>query len=204
MGKLSGKDGRFNYGDAFTISDATAGASTVVVEADGHTLIVNDRVRISGVVGMTDLNGSFRVTAVNMQAAPSKDTFTVALATSQEYTSGGEAKKTIEITNWEINEEGGEADVSDSATDDNAEYVPAGKIKRSGSFEGFLYAGQNYPELNEIDDFEFVANSALKFTSEGFLTSNKIGPVNVIGGDGIKVAYNFRLTGTLTKTDTTS
>lgn len=197
--KISGKEGRVNYGSEIVITNAEHVDGVVTVDAAAHGFVVGDRARINEVVGMTDLNASFSIESI-----PSDNSFTVNLTTDQTYDSGGVVKKTIEIVSWEMNEEGGEADVSDSSTDDDAEYIPAGKIRRSGSLEGFLYAGQNYPELNALIDIEFVASSTLKYSAQAFLTSNKIGPVNVPGGDGVKVAYNFRLTGALTKTDITN
>jgi len=68
-----------------SIVSVTKSATAVTVQTSGEmTYRVGAQVAISGVVGMTDLNGTHTITD-----APAPDQFVVALATAQTYTSGG-------------------------------------------------------------------------------------------------------------------
>jgi hypothetical protein len=69
---------------AKTITGAVNTTGIVTVTATAHGLVVGQNVVIASVVGMTNLNGEFKVLSV-----PSANTFTVALDTAQTYTSGG-------------------------------------------------------------------------------------------------------------------
>ena len=68
-----------------SITAATHAAGVVTVTTSGnHFLRVGDEINVTGVVGMTDLSGTFPVTDV-----PANNQFRVALTTAQSYTSGG-------------------------------------------------------------------------------------------------------------------
>jgi hypothetical protein len=77
---------------ATAITGAVAGTVKVTITCVGHGLASGELVTIVGVVGMTDLNGSWTVTVVDAT------TFTVALSTVQTYTSGGTASRTLTAT----------------------------------------------------------------------------------------------------------
>lgn len=96
----------WNSGNLFPTADASkvisgiTKAASGVVSATSHGYLVNDWVYISGVNGMTQINGrSVKITAVTTH------TFTVQLDTSAygTYTSGGTAEKFIqpsEVVRW--------------------------------------------------------------------------------------------------------
>lgn len=68
-----------------SITAATHSTGVVTVTTSGnHFLRAGDEITITGVVGMTDLNGTFTVTE-----APANNQYRVALTTAQSYTSGG-------------------------------------------------------------------------------------------------------------------
>jgi len=74
---------------ARAITNAVAGGSTVDVTVAAHGFVSGDFYTISGVVGMTSLNGSWQISVVDV------NTFRVPLTTIQVYTSGGTASKTL-------------------------------------------------------------------------------------------------------------
>lgn len=201
MGKISGREGRVMYGAAATLSTPgavhNAGVVTITTAA-AHGFVAGDRIYITGVVGMTSLNGkSFKVVS-----APTGVTLTISHSTTQSWTSGGTVKRTIELVSFEMEKTSEEADVSDSSTDIDAEYVPAGKVRRSGSMEGMLYTGQIDPPFTELMDAVFKINSEVSYAGQIFITNEKIGPVDIPGANAVKVSYNWRGTGIFVKTDT--
>ena len=119
--KESGVDGRCLWGDTATITDASHDAGTVTVTATAHGFSANDRVQIESVVGMTDLNDTF-----NIVATPTADTFTVSLTTAQSYTSGGTARRRMEIFEWHLEVTTGIIDVTDSSSSSWKEKLPSG------------------------------------------------------------------------------
>jgi hypothetical protein len=92
---VSGPLSRTITGAVAVDPDATpsTGDEYVAVTCAGHTFNTGDSVTISGVVGMTSLNGTWSVTVT------SADVFRVSLVTAQTYTSGGIAVKTLAATN---------------------------------------------------------------------------------------------------------
>lgn len=82
------------------------GDEYVSVSCPGHGFATGNSVTISGVEGMTSLNGTWTVTVVN------SDSFKVLLYTTEVYTSGGIATKTLstatESYKWAIEAWGGE------------------------------------------------------------------------------------------------
>jgi hypothetical protein len=74
--------------NSFSVSAAATtspGIVTVTLAAGQFSLDQYEQITISGVVGMTSLNGTFRIVSVNATA----NQFSVALTTTQTYTSGG-------------------------------------------------------------------------------------------------------------------
>lgn len=68
------------------ISGAVAGSGIVTITSTSHGFKTNNTVTISGVVGMTDINGTFVITAIDANS------YTIPVSTAQTYTSGGVAK----------------------------------------------------------------------------------------------------------------
>lgn len=194
--KISGKDGHVLFGDAATISAATHSSGTVTITTSAaHGFVEGDRIFIKGVGGMTDINGSFKCLADTTGT-----TIKISKTTSQTYTSGGEARKHIPITDWTMNKTGEEADVSDDTTDVDAEYVPAGKIRRSGTMSGLRYAGHNDPPFHEVLTLVLIENDDLQHEGEAFFTGEDIS-TNVPGANAIQISRTWRGTGVWTKTD---
>lgn len=74
-----------------TVADATVSGGSVVVELNTtFGLRAGEKIEFSGVTGMTDLNGTHTITAVDR----ANDTVTVGLVTAQTYTSGGAWERT--------------------------------------------------------------------------------------------------------------
>lgn len=79
--------------NSFVVTGAattSSGVVTVTLAAGQFSLDDYEQIVISGVAGMTQLNGTFRIVGVNAAA----NQFTVALATVQAYTSGGTTART--------------------------------------------------------------------------------------------------------------
>lgn len=74
----------YSSSTAKNITAAVAGTGVVTVTALAHGLVVGQNIVIASVVGMTHINGEFKVLST-----PSADTFTIGVQTSQTYTSGG-------------------------------------------------------------------------------------------------------------------
>jgi hypothetical protein len=68
-----------------TAATTSPGIVTVTITATGFTFEQYEQITISGVVGMTSLNGTFRIVSVE----PAANKLSVALTTAQTYTSGG-------------------------------------------------------------------------------------------------------------------
>jgi head-tail adaptor len=71
-------------GTAATVSNATGTSTITVTTSAAHGFSANDRIRISSVVGMTNINNVYTILTV-----PLTTTFTITQTTSQTYTSGG-------------------------------------------------------------------------------------------------------------------
>jgi head-tail adaptor len=76
------------YGTAANISGASGTSTITVTTSAAHGFLVNDRVRISSVAGMTNINNVYTILTV-----PLTTTFTISQSTSQTYTSGGSVSK---------------------------------------------------------------------------------------------------------------
>lgn len=81
---------RYNIVGATANTPSTGKVRVAVHSVDG--LRATEKVVITGVSGMTDLNGTFAVDSVN-NADPTNPTFDVTLTTAQVYTSGGAARR---------------------------------------------------------------------------------------------------------------
>jgi hypothetical protein len=87
----SGEDG------VFSITAATHSSGVVTITFSiPHSFAVGKRILISSVVGMTDINASFRV-----QSIPQEDQVTISKTTAQTYTSGGSATQVETLNPFE-------------------------------------------------------------------------------------------------------
>jgi len=68
------------------ISNAVAGSGIVTITSTSHGFKSNNTVTISGVVGMTDINGTFVITVIDTSS------YSIPVSTVQTYISGGVAK----------------------------------------------------------------------------------------------------------------
>src|ERR1019366_3422583 len=104
MQKLSGRNGRIKIGAPIAFAAVTPVVITnkiaTVTVATAHGWAVGMFVLISGVVGMTDANNKGKGFVI--LTAPTTVTFTVALDSSQTYTSGGTVQRIIPIAEWSI------------------------------------------------------------------------------------------------------
>lgn len=87
--------------NSFSVSTAATtspGVVTVTLTSGDFSLDQYEQITISGVTGMTSLNGTFRIVSVNAAAMQ----FTVALVTTQTYSSGGTVARTAtyDTTNY--------------------------------------------------------------------------------------------------------
>jgi len=195
MARLSGKNGIVIYGTAITITAAT-GTTTITVTTGliAHGFSVKDRIRIGGVVGMTDLNGSHTINTV-----PLTTTFTVVLskATSQTYTSGGSVNVCTDIVSWGIDVKAEVVDTTDSSTSAWKTFIPNNWKEASGTFDGFFYTGAMKPAIGTSLTITLMMDSVNYYSGTGYITSDGTS-VAVTGTDAVKVTYAFTMTGTVT------
>lgn len=197
MPKYSGKNGYLLYNSAVNISDANHVTGVVTIDtASAHGLTQNDLVFITGVVGMTDLNGYFKVATVS-----DADTFTVSLTTAQSYTSGGSVRNAMAITDWSGTIEGEIQDVTDSTSASAGweESIPNGWSRASGSISGFVLDGHNRPAMQTTMTLQLNYDST-DFWSGSVILTNQTIDLKVKGTDAVKVAYNFIGTGEFAET----
>ncbi|MFH2028991.1 MAG: ubiquitin-activating E1 FCCH domain-containing protein [Bacteroidota bacterium] len=197
MAKLSGKDGIVLYGTIKAITAAT-GTTTITVTTGliAHGFSVKDRIQISGVVGMTDLNGSHTIDTV-----PLATTFTVILskATSQTYTSGGSVYVCTDIVNWSVDAKAEVVDTTDSSTSAWKTFIPNNWKEANGTFDGFFYTGTTKPTIGTSLVIRLMLDSNNYYHGNGYITSDGTS-VAVVGTDAVKVTYAFTITGTLSLT----
>ncbi|OGU58308.1 MAG: hypothetical protein A2V66_03715 [Ignavibacteria bacterium RBG_13_36_8] len=197
MAKISGKDGKVLHGSEITITGAVHDTGVVTVTAAANGLSVGDRILIGDVVGMTDLNTHFVVATV-----PGVDSFTVALTTAQTYTSGGTARRSAKITNWNIKKTLGLKETSDSGSVSGKDFLPDGLYEIDGAIEGLIEGGINNIQfgaviglvLHEDDDVTWSGNGIINEEGEA---------LQVSGGDPVKFSNTFKGTGAWLRTDNT-
>lgn len=189
--KLSGVNGRVFYDASDAIEGATAGETTVVIDLTGHIYVVGDYVNIIGVVGMTDLNADFIITAV------ATNTITVTLTTEQEWVSDGTVRKIIRVTLWNVIADAEVLETTDSG-DSNKTFLPSGYVAFTGNFEGFLIQDAVQPVKGSILTFKFEIDSTRYISGSFFLTSESDNLV-IVNGEAVKVAYTFQGDSTLSQ-----
>jgi len=194
MAKVSGKSGLIRIGSAVNIGDANHSAGVVTVDTTAaHGLSARSRVIIESVVGMTDLNDHFSVATI-----PDTDSFTVALATAQGYTSGGTVQQIIEITNYSFTVEAPVIDTTDSESADSGyrEKIPKGIKNFTGTIEGFLYTSTLKPTMGSELEAVLQTNGVDDYSGTIIITSDAT-TLDVPGEEAVKVSFNFEGTGEL-------
>jgi hypothetical protein len=198
--KKSGKSGRIKLGAAITITGAVHATGVVTVTAAAHGLMAGQFVLISGVTGMTDLNNGGKGHLV--VAAPTSDTFTVNLTTSQTYSgTGATAQRIIPISEWNANLNSEFAEVTDSESGDWKEKIVAGHKEWDGDYSGFEYEGADLPPFGEALDVELDISPAMYYKGNAIFNGVKTG-AKVTGSDAVGVSGTFTGNGPLTKTRT--
>ena len=195
MAKISGENSACLYGNAATINDAN-GTTTITVDfASAHGFVASDRINISGVVGMTDLNGNHRVLTV-----PDSDTLTVLIdTTEQTYTSDGTAQKNQLITSANISQTAEVQNVTDSGSAGVNEYIPNGYTDWTLDLEGWLEDNINTIPVGTALTLRLNLDTGNEyFTGTASITSKPVA-LTVNGTDAVKVSYTAQGTGTLTE-----
>jgi hypothetical protein len=192
MSKISGKDGKIWYGSSVNITNAVHADGTVTVTAAGHGLTAGERITIQSVTGMTDLNDTFTVDAID------GNDFDVTLSTEQSYSSGGTVQRVVQITNWTANQNAGVKDVSDSGSSGKSEFISDEFSDWDITFEGWVIGGVTPPGKGESIAFVLDKDGTYYFSGNAIITQQTTN-LQVKGGDAIKAAYTAQGTGTLTE-----
>lgn len=194
MPNYSGEDGAILHGSTVTITNATHDAGVVTVTAASHGRQVGDIVRISSVVGMTDLNSDFVI-----QSKTTND-FTVSLTTAQTYTSGGSFRTVFYITNWTATIETDLKNITDSSCSGWEESIPSEFTRASGGIDGFMKNGSNIISKGESISVKLEYNSVDHWDGNAIVTSD-VKTLAVSGGDALKYSLQFTGTGTWSETN---
>ena len=190
--KLKGNEGVILYGTTFNITGASHVAGTVTVTATGHTFLAKDRILIEDVIGMTDLNAHHSIVAV------ATNTFDVALTTEQSYTSGGTARRLVEVRGWIINIDTVLIEVTDSGDDGWKKYLS--KYENwYGIFRGLLRTSTLYPALMTEVSLKLIADSSNNWEGQALLDFENE-RVPIFEEDAVLFEFGFKGTSTLTPT----
>ena len=191
MAAVSGRLGRALFGSAATISDANHSTGTVTIDFTGaHGLNQYELVYIEDVVGMTDINGTFEVIT-----APDTDTITITKTTAQSYTSGGSARKTIDVISLSTDITCEVIKTTSSSTSGGFDtYIPAGFATATGTISGLFIEGADLLDVNEEITAEFRISDTQYYSGSGVVTSINVGS-NVPGTDAVTVSVGVQLTG---------
>jgi hypothetical protein len=195
MAKISGKDGKVLIGSSVNISAATHNTGVVTIDtASAHGLATGDKVMISGVVGMTDINGEFMATYIDA------DSFSIVKTTSQTYSSAGTAQMCASIISFTLDRQIGLKEVSDSSSTAGKDYLSDKLYEVDGSFDGFVEEGVNELELGSEVSLVLKEASATYWSGSGIVTS--IGEsLTASGGDAVKASYKFKGNGAWARTN---
>jgi len=196
MAKISGSDAYVIFGSAVSVFDASYASGVVTVTTTApHGKSVKDRVRIRGVVGMTDLNNSFTIETV-----PTSTTFTVSLTTAQSYTSGGSIYDTIDVTNWTLDLAADVIDVTDSSSVSNfREFIDNEFSSGTGTLDGFVYSGTNHLVEGTSLAAQFRMSDTEYYSGTGYITGDTT-TTDVSGAEAVKITYNFTFSGAISQT----
>ena len=193
MAKKTGKNGQAFIGSAKTITDAVYSAGKVTITASVHGLSAGDMVLISSVEGMTDINGHFVIYSVTT------NTFKIEVTTSQTYTSGGTAQKTLEITKWEEDQTDSIIDATDSASSGWREKINKGLKNSKGTLTGYFY-DTNDPDalVGQEISLKLLRDAGDYWSGTAFIKS--IGETLEVEGESIvSVTYEWEGSGEWTE-----
>jgi hypothetical protein len=190
MAKVSGKDGSIFIGSSDSIEGVTNNTGDIDIDLTGHSFTANMIVEISGVVGMTDLNGIFVVNSIETNS------INVTLTTVQEYTSGGTVIQTIPVTDWELDAEEDVVDTTDSGNAGWATAEAKGITKFSGRMTGFIYDGGQKPVAGDSQTVLLYIDGDSYFSGTGIINRRGI-RVSIPGTEFVKQEYEFQGSGTL-------
>ena len=193
MSKISGKDGEVIIGSSDSIEGVTNNTGDIDIDLTGHSFEANQIVKISGVVGMTDLNAIFVINSVETNS------INVTLSTAQSYTSGGTVIQTIPVTDWELDSEEDAVDTTDSGNSGWATTEPKGITRFSGRMTGFIYDGGQKPIAGDAVSLKLYMDTDSYFSGTGNLTRRGV-RLSVPASEFVTQEYEFTGTGTLSET----
>jgi len=193
MSKISGKDGEVVIGTSDAIEGVTNNTGDIDIDLTSHTFTANQIVKISDVVGMTDLNGVFVINSIETNS------INVTLSTEQSYTSGGTVIQTIPVTDWELDSEEDAVETTDSANSGWAEFTAKGISRFSGRLTGYIYDGGQKPIAGDSKTVKLYMDSDSYFSGTGKLTRRGV-RVNIPGSEFVKQEYEFQGSGELSET----
>ena len=197
MAKISGTNGIVLFGSQIAISNATGNAGTVTVTASGHSFAAGDRVRITGVAGMTDLNGGHSVVTSSVGSS-----FTVALQTSQTYSSGTDyVQACFDVTEFNLDLK---IDVADTTDSTNAAvgykaFLAKAFSEGSGTFGGFRLQATNGLTLGSPVTIILSLDAGNNYYSGGGIITSDATTLQISGTEAVKASYAFQMSGTITK-----
>jgi predicted secreted protein len=189
---VSGRLGRVLFGTAaVNIASATYDTGVVTINFSAvHGLVQYDLAYIEGVVGMTDINGTWRVAT-----RPDTDTITIIKTTSQTYTSGGTGIKTMDIIDLSLEINGEVIDTTSSSTVGNWKtFIPAGFSTATGTVNGLFIEGANLPEVQDEVSVIFRISDTQYYSGSGIITSLSNNG-NVTSTDAVSVSIGIQTTG---------
>jgi hypothetical protein len=197
MAVIIGKEGKVKIGSAFNIegisNDTEEHVISVTLDTALHGLATGDRVIITGVVGMTDLNGYHTV------LDDADEIITISLTTAQSYTSGGTVQKHVPFTDMTINEEIGEIDVSDSESGVYSDFIAGKRISVDGTITGYMREGVKPLDKGTELSFKIEADANSYWEVTAFVRA--LQSMVPIKEDGVaQHTYTIRGTGELVET----
>lgn len=194
MAKVSGNAGLVLFGSAATITGAT-GTTTITVTCT-NSFTAGDRIYITGILGMTDLNGSHTI----VSRTSGNFTVTLSEATSQTYTSGGTATNCCDITEWTFDKKTDIQDVTDSGIATGYKsFLPNNWVEGEGTFAGFFQTGTTQPSFGTSVTITLKINSTNYYSGTGYIISNGTS-LEIMGTSAVKVNYSFKLSGSYSLT----
>lgn len=184
----AGIDGWVGFKAPDSIEGVTDNGATVTIDLTSHNFSAHDVVYITGVVGMTDLNGWHKIDSVNA------NDITITVDTAQSYTSGGTIQHAVPVVGWTISQTLEIKDYTDSSCVSSsvawAVCVSSGIKKWSGTFEGIFGDGTTRPAKGTSINYYFYIGGGDCFYGAGTINEEGIS-LNVLEGDVAKVNYSF-------------
>lgn len=192
--KYSGTDMMILFGSSDTIESINDPGADIDIELTAHTFSALNPIYITGVVGMTDLNDYWIISAKD-----DANHITVPCVTSQSYTSGGTVWNAVFATGWTLDVVSDSQDVTDNTSSGWIERIPTEIKSVSGTLEGFFIDGATRPTRGTAITFYLHMDGTDNYSVSAIITGES-GSVSV-GGDAAKWSYTFEGTSTLTETN---